>query len=88
MEAMAAGIPVVATNIPGNRELIAPHESGVLVAVGDRAGFAARTREILQDAVLAQRLGQGAHQRITTHFGAEMMLDGYESLYRSLLSSK
>ena len=40
MEAMSHGVPVVATDIPGNRDLVVPGETGYLVPVGDRAGFA------------------------------------------------
>ena len=39
LEAMAAGVPVVATDIPGTRELVSAGETGYLVPVGDRAGF-------------------------------------------------
>ena len=37
MEAMNAGIPVIATDIPGNRDLVVPDETGFLFPVGDRA---------------------------------------------------
>ena len=40
LEAMAAGVPVVATDIPGTRDLVVPDETGYLAPIGDRAGFA------------------------------------------------
>ena len=43
LEAMAAGVPVVATDIPGTRELVISDTTGYLVPVGDRAGFAKYT---------------------------------------------
>ncbi len=58
LEAMAAGVPVVATDIPGTRELVVHGETGFLVEVGHRAGFARWTNQLLDDAALARRLGQ------------------------------
>ena len=40
LEAMAAGVPVVATDIPGTRDLVVHGQTGFLVALGHRAGFA------------------------------------------------
>ena len=45
LEAMAAGVPVVATDIPGTRELVVPDVTGYLVPVGDRAAFAKYTSD-------------------------------------------
>ena len=58
MEAMAAGVPVVATDVPGTRDLVVHGETGYLVPVGDRAGFARQTNRLLDDADLARRLGE------------------------------
>ena len=63
LEAMAAGVPVVATDIPGTRELVVPGETGFLVRVGHRAGFARWTNQLLDDATLSRRLGQAGRQR-------------------------
>ena len=56
LEAMAAGVPVVATDIPGTRELVVASVTGYLVPVGDRASFAKWTEGLLSDAALAGRL--------------------------------
>ena len=58
MEAMQAGVPVIATDIPGNRELIVPEETGFLYSVGDRATLARLTHRLLDDAALAERFSQ------------------------------
>ena len=63
LEAMAAGVPVVATDIPGTRELVVPGETGFLVRVGHRAGFARWTNQLLDDAALAGRMGQTGRER-------------------------
>jgi glycosyltransferase involved in cell wall biosynthesis len=69
LEAMAAGVPVVATDIPGTRDLVVHGETGFLVSPGNRsasapsvnkavaAGVARYTNRILNDAELARRLG-------------------------------
>ncbi len=63
LEAMAAGVPVVATDIPGTRELVIPGATGYLVPVGDRAGFAKHTQRLLDDPALAARLSAAARDR-------------------------
>jgi len=64
LEAMAAGIPVVAADAPGNRELIIPGETGYLVPCDQRAGFARHTLPLLEDPELARGLGSaGRRQR-------------------------
>jgi glycosyltransferase involved in cell wall biosynthesis len=85
MEAMAAGVPVVATDISGNRDLVVPGETGFLVPVGGRAAFARETKRILDDADLARRLGEAGRQRVLTEFTIERMVDHHAELYRELL---
>ena len=60
LEAMAAGVPVVATDIPGTRELVVSGETGYLVAVGHRAGFAKYTERLLNDSALSARVAAAA----------------------------
>jgi glycosyltransferase involved in cell wall biosynthesis len=87
LEALAAGVPVVVSDIPGNRELVEPEVSGRVFTVGDRAGLAARTRGLLQDAQLAQRLAAAGRERVTRQFSLSAMLSGYEELYRSIVGT-
>ncbi len=85
MEAMAWGIPVVVSDIPGNRDLVVNGESGLVFAVGDRAHLAALTRHILDDRELARRLGQAARKRMQDEFSVEHMVARYSELYRSVM---
>lgn len=85
MEAMAAGVPVVATNISGNRDLVVDGETGFLVPVGDRAAFARQTRKLLEDGELGRRFGAAGRQRILAHFSVEQMVERHAALYRELL---
>lgn len=86
MEAMAAGVPVVATDIPGNRDLVVDNETGFLVPLADRGEFAKRVQQILNDSELAANLGEAAKQRITEHFSIEKMVRVHTVLYQELLS--
>lgn len=88
MEAMAAGLPVVATDIPPNRELIVDGQTGYLVRVGDSVGFAQFSDRILEDAALARRLGEAGRERIRTHFSIAQMVDAHVRLYRQVVAEQ
>jgi glycosyltransferase involved in cell wall biosynthesis len=85
MEAMAAGLPVVASDIPPNRELVVDGATGYLAPVGDRVAFAQLAERILLNPPLAQQLGSAGRERIAAHFSVEKMVDGYARLYREVL---
>jgi glycosyltransferase involved in cell wall biosynthesis len=87
MEAMQAGISVVASDIPGNRDLVVPQETGFLVNVGDRGAFAQKAQMLLSDSDLAQRMGAAGKQRMQTHFTVEQLVQRHAELYRSLVDS-
>ncbi len=87
LEAMSAGVPVVATDIPGNRDLVVPEQTGFLVPVGDRAAFARQTQRLLTDPALAAACGQAARQRVQEQFSVEKMLERYVQLYNQLLET-
>jgi len=84
IEAMQVGLPVVASNIPGNRDLVTAEQTGLLVTVGDRADFARQTQRLLTDAELAQRLGSAARRKIAEQFDVDRMVAAHASLYRQL----
>ncbi len=88
MEAMAAGLPVIATDIPPNRELVVDGETGFLVRVGDRAGFQQFADRILADAELARRLGDAGRERMRQHFSIDNMVAAHTRLYQEVLSQK
>jgi glycosyltransferase involved in cell wall biosynthesis len=85
MEAMAAGVPVVASDIPPNRELVVDGETGFLVRVGDSVGMAQFTDRILADPSLAQRLGAAGQKRMRAHFSLDRMVAAHAELYREVL---
>jgi glycosyltransferase involved in cell wall biosynthesis len=83
---MAFGVPVVATDIAGCRDLVVPERTGYLVPVGNRPMFARCTQRILEDAALAQRLGSAARRRIAEHFTLEQMIQRHDDLYHEILN--
>jgi glycosyltransferase involved in cell wall biosynthesis len=85
MEAMAAGLPVVASDIAPNRELVIDGQTGFLAPVGDRVAFAQLAERILLDPVLARQLGTAGRERVATQFSVERMVEGYARLYREVL---
>jgi glycosyltransferase involved in cell wall biosynthesis len=86
MEAMSAGVCVIATDIPGNRDLVVPSETGYLVPVGDRAAFTRHTHQLLDDPELARRLGEAGRRRMLAEFSIQRMIERHVALYRELAS--
>ncbi|HUG70464.1 MAG TPA: glycosyltransferase [Pirellulaceae bacterium] len=86
MEAMSAGVPVVASDIPGNRDLVLPEQTGYLVPVGDSAEMARKTQLIVDDADRAAKFGAAARTRMREEFSVEKMVQRHVDLYRSLLA--
>jgi len=86
MEAMACGVPVVATDIPGCRELVTEDETGFLVPVAGRAERARQTDKILRDPELARRLGQAGREKVSKEFTVERMVKSHFELYREILN--
>ncbi len=72
MEAMAAGIPVIATRIAGIPELVQHEESGLLVSPGDAAGFASAIRQLLEDPELRNRYAAAGRKKIEREFNINM----------------
>ncbi len=85
MEAMAAGLAVVASDIPPNRELVVHGETGYLAPVGDRVAFAQLAQRLLLDRNLAAQFGSSGQTRIATQFSVNQMVDGYAKLYRNVV---
>jgi glycosyltransferase involved in cell wall biosynthesis len=70
MEAMAAGVPVVATRISGVPELVCDGEEGLLAPPGDPDAMAARIREVLADPTRARRMARNAREKVTRQHDA------------------
>ena len=82
IEAMAAGLPVIASQVGGIPALIEDEKNGLLVPAGDSLALAVAVRRILSDPPWARTLGQNAMQSIGSAYGVPAMVGAIESIYR------
>lgn len=88
LESMAAGVPIVATAIPPNREAIEDEAHGLLVPVGSAEKTAAALRRLLDDPETAARLGAAARRRAADRYSLEAQATATMELYERLLAGK
>jgi glycosyltransferase involved in cell wall biosynthesis len=86
LESMRCGIPVVATRVGGNPEVVVDGVTGYLVPSGDVPAFASRTVKLLLDKDLRMRMGEEARRRVERHFLLQDVARRYEDTYEGLLS--
>jgi glycosyltransferase involved in cell wall biosynthesis len=84
LEAMAAGRPVVATDVGANGHLLRGGELGVLVPPGDEAALAGAVGGLLRDPAQAARLGAAARRHVQAHYSREAMRRRFEEFYERL----
>jgi glycosyltransferase involved in cell wall biosynthesis len=83
LEGLAAGTPVLSTDVEGMRELVAG--GGAAVVPRDEGGaLGARLLELFNDPLERQRMGEAGRAMIAQEFSLETMIDGYERLYRTV----
>ena len=87
LEALASGVPVIATNAGGLPEVIRDGETGVLCGIGDVAGMAAAALSILQDPARWEAMSRLAAADARQRFSRDAVVEKYESLYRRSLST-
>jgi glycosyltransferase involved in cell wall biosynthesis len=85
LEAMAAGKPVVATNVGGNPELVVDGETGYSVPPRDADALATKLRSLLVDKCRAKKLGENGRKRVQQKFSLQAMADNYQRLYEECL---
>jgi glycosyltransferase involved in cell wall biosynthesis len=81
LEAMAAGVPAVASSVGGVSEALADGASGLLVAPGDIAALARALRSLLLDRALAGRIGRAGRETVRLRFAPERVVPRIEELY-------
>jgi glycosyltransferase involved in cell wall biosynthesis len=82
LEAMAAGLPIVATQVSGNVDLVTDGDNGLLVPPGDAAALAAAIGRLLEDPALARRMGERSRMRVEREFGLPSVMARLEMAYR------
>lgn len=85
LEAMASRLPVVATRVGGNPELVSDGETGTLVPPTDPKAMASALHAYVRDPDLARRHGQAGWERVKKDFSIERMVQDYMDVYDSLL---
>ena len=86
LEAMASGLPVIATDVGGNGELIKAGKSGELVPVGDVEAMASRIVGYARDHRKARVAGQVGRASVESQFSLAAMVQQYKGLYERLLN--
>jgi glycosyltransferase involved in cell wall biosynthesis len=86
LEAMARGLPVVATSVGGLPELIEDGRTGYLVPPSDVAALASRLRLLIVDSERRRRMGAAGWKRAREHFSVEHMVRQIASVYDALLN--
>lgn len=89
LEAAAVGLPVVATDVGGNREIVRDGYTGLLVPPRDHESLARAMVHLMSLPDAARRaMGQAARAYVEAHYGLERVVDQWEKLYRNCLRCK
>ncbi len=88
LEAMACGLPVIATSVGGIPEVVENGKNGLLVPPGDSNALAAEIDRALNDLELARQLGRNARKMVEQSFSRDKMVGEYTNLYLKLFDKK
>jgi L-malate glycosyltransferase len=88
LESMARGVPVVATRVGGNPEVVREGETGLLVAPGDEEQLATAVERLIAQPTLRAELGQAAKKFVQSNFSMDRVVKQYEEMYEGLLAAK
>lgn len=86
LEAMASGLPVVATAVGGNPELVVDHQTGLLVPPQDPERMAQAFDTLFSDGAAARAMGQAGRERVLANFSMDAMMGNYLALYEGKLN--
>lgn len=88
LQAMAAGVPVVATKVGGVPEVVIHEKTGLLVEAGDHEGLAQGIIQLLGNPDMSARFAESAKKHAMDNHSAKHMVDKIEGLYKDLLKKK
>ena len=88
LESMAAGVPVVATNVGGNPELVKDGKTGLLVSPGDENTLVQAMAHLVRDPMARSQYAGRSREFARTHFHIDEMCHRFEQLYLTLAKAK
>jgi glycosyltransferase involved in cell wall biosynthesis len=88
LEAMASGLPIVASRVAGTEEVLAGTEAGTLVQPGDVDALAAALERVIGDAELRGRLGAAARERVAERYSVAAQAAAHAALYRDVMARR
>lgn len=87
VEAMASGLPIIATEVSGTHQVIIPNETGLLVPPGDSQLLGKAMIQILTNSAQAEAMGTAAKKRVGRYFSAQKQAQDHIALYSEKLKS-
>lgn len=87
LEAASCARPIIASDMPGCREVVVPGETGLLVPVHDVAALAEAIARLVHDPLLRRQMGEAGRRRVVAGFGEEMVARQTVALLRSMLDT-
>jgi glycosyltransferase involved in cell wall biosynthesis len=88
LEALARGVPVVATTAGGSPEIVRDGREGLLVPPGDPAALADRVDRLLASAELRRALGEAGRERVESRFSLDRMVEATAEVYAGVLADR
>ena len=88
LEAMASGLPVIATNVGANTELIGHGIEGYLYSPGDLKSLSGYIAELIRNEACLSKMGEAARNKIVKSYSINKMVSSYKDLYEEVLSKK
>jgi glycosyltransferase involved in cell wall biosynthesis len=88
LEAGACGLPIIATDVPGCREVVVDRENGLLVPPKDSTVLARAIIELTSDWLLMRKFGRAGRSRVQTLFDEKMVIDATLEVYERLLGAE
>ena len=87
LEAMAASLAIVATDVPGHRDVVVRGETGLLVPAEDSRALADAIAGLVADPARRRKMGESGRQRVLEHFAVRSMVDQTVEVYRRALGA-
>ncbi len=85
LESMACGLPIVATNVGGNPEIVLDGVTGILVPPENCSTLAMAIMKLIKNPEIAKEMGIAGQKRIKTEFSFSKMINSYEKLYKEVI---